>query len=179
MENSIELSKKERLSYILQLKILQKLSEPSESSHYENQITALESGFALHYQDILEILSEEELSPDDCQDILDILEMYRGIIYSYEGLKRKGTEITINENDVKFPGFDGNHESKQMAYVKYFIDDLDRYSEIQKLSNGYYNSHSGMLRKYKAMLIKWDEYKSLPNRYLMNEEQIKELLSRY
>ncbi|GAB6009888.1 YfbU family protein [Dysgonomonas reticulitermitis] len=177
MEDSINLSKQERLSYILQLKILQKLSDPSESSHYENQITALERGFALHYQDIFEILSEEELSPEDCQEVLDILEMYRGIIYSYEGLKREGIEITLKDDDVKFPGFDGNHEYKQMAYVKYFIDDLDRFSEIQNLSNGYYNSHSGMLRKYKAMLIKWNEYNSLPNRYLMNEEQIRKLLS--
>ncbi len=108
--------------------------------------------------------------------MLDILEMYRGIIYSFINLKREGKIKTLTEDDVKFPGFDGNNETKQMSYAEYFIVDLGRYNEIEELSHGYYNSHWQMLDKYRTMLRKWDEYKSLPNRYLMDEHQICELL---
>ena len=177
MENTIELSKKERVSFIHQLQILQKLSDPSEFTYYENKIKALKYGFTLHYSDILDVIYDEELPPEKCQEVLDILEMYRGIIYSYIGLKREKKDISLTDENVKFPGFDGNNECEQMAYVKYFIDDLDRYSEIQELSNKYYNSHSRMLSRYKNMLLKWKQFESLQNRYLMNEEQIKELLS--
>ena len=76
-----------------------------------------------------------------------------------------------------------------MSYLDYLTEDPwqkrlfemcirdSRYSEIQELSNGYYNSHHRMLSQYEKMLEKWNEFESLPNRYLMNEEQIRELLN--
>ena len=48
--------------------------------------------------------------------------------------------------------------------------------QIEQLSHGYYNSHWPKLDDYRAMLKKWEEYKKLPNRYMMNEQQIKDLL---
>ncbi|OFR41231.1 YfbU family protein [Porphyromonas sp. HMSC065F10] len=172
----LSLTKKERLEYIYLLKILEKLY-PEQSEEYSQYRNALQQGFSLHYADMMIELSEDELSINECRKVLDILEMYRGIIYSYRALKRENTDISLTDEDVKFPGFDGNNECYHMAYVKYFIDDLDRYSEIQELSNGYYNSHHRMLSQYEKMLEKWNEFESLPNRYLMNEEQIRELLN--
>ena len=172
----LSLTNKERLEYIYLLRILEKLY-PEQSEEYSQYRNALQRGFSLHYADMMIELSEDELSINECKKVLDILEMYRGIIYSYRALKRENTDISLTDEDVKFPGFDGNNEYYHMAYVEYFIDDLDRYSEIQELSNGYYNSHSRMLWQYEKMLEKWNEFESLPNRYLMNEEQIRELLN--
>ena len=177
MENGIHLTRTERAQFIYLLKILK--NQGDQEYDYDNLIKALQYGFELHYSDVLECLFDEELSADQCREVLDILEMYRGIIYSYINLKREGKQGTLTDEDVKFEGFDGNNETKQMSYTDYFIKDLDRYSEIEELSHGYYNSHRQMLPKYRAMLVKWEEYKTLPNRYLMNEQQIKDLLKIY
>ena len=177
MENVIQLSRTERAQFIYLLKILK--NQGDQEYDYDNLIKALQYGFELHYSDVFECLFDEELLADQCREVLDILEMYRGIIYSYTNLKREGKQGTLTDEDVKFKGFDGNNETKQMSYADYFIKDLERYSEIEELSHGYYNSHCQMLPRYRAMLEKWEAYKSLPNRYLMNEQQIKELLKRY
>jgi len=62
-----------------------------------------------------------------------------------------------------------------MAYTKYFIEDLDRFGEIQESTNGYYNSHMRMIPKYKKMLLKWKEYRT-DHTYKITEENVKELL---
>lgn len=174
MENVVKLNKVERAQFIYLLKILK--NQGDEDYDYDNMIKALEYGFELHYSDVFECLFDEELPADKCREVLDILEMYRGIIYSYNNLKREGQLEKLKDEDVRFKGFDGNNETKQMSYTDYFIKDLDRYAEIEELSHGYYNSHCQMLPKYHAMLAKWDEYKALPNRYMMNEQQIIDLL---
>ena len=177
MENVIQLTKTERAQFIYLLKILK--NQGDQEYDYDNLIKALQYGFELHYIDVFECLFDEELSADQCKEVLDILEMYRGIIYSYINLKREGKQGSLTDNDVTFKGFDGNNETKQLSYTNYFIKDLDRYSEIEELSHGYYNSHQPMLPRYRAMLAKWEEYKKLPNRYLMNEQQITDLLKIY
>lgn len=174
MEERIQLSKKERAMFIYLLKILK--NQGDEENDYDNMIKALEYGYELHYSDVFDCLFDDELSTEDCREVLDILEMYRGIIYSFINLKRDGNLESLTEEDVKFPGFDGNNETKQMTYTDYFIKDLGRYDEIKELSHGYFNSHWPQLAKYRAMLEKWNSYKVLPNRYMMNEQQIKDLL---
>ena len=177
MDNNIKLTKKERAEFIYLFKILK--NQGDVEYDYDNMIKALQYGFEFHYSDILDCVFDEELSFKDCREVLDILEMYRGIIYSYINLKREGKQGTLTEEDIRFPGFDGNSEGKQMFYTEYFIKDLGRYNEIEQLSHGYYNSHWPKLDKYRAMLLKWEEYRVLPNRYMMDEQQIKELLTIY
>lgn len=176
--SEIKLSKKERLSLVLQLRTLQKLSdEEYEKQDYENQITALLHGYTLHYSDLLNEFYEDELSVDDCRYVLSILEMYRGIIYSYLELVRKGSLKTLSEKDVIFPGFDGNDdkESSYMGYSRYFVKDLGRYDEIRERNNDDFNSHMLMCGKYNRMLEKWNSFDNMA-RYRMGEERIKELL---
>jgi uncharacterized protein YfbU (UPF0304 family) len=177
MENVVKLSKTDRAKFIYLLKILK--NQGDEEYDYDNMIKALQYGYEYHYSDVFDCLFDEELSADGCREVLDILEMYRGIIYSYINLKREGIQLSLTEDDIRFPGFDGNNEGKQMFYTEYFIKDLGRYNEIEQLSHGYYNSHWPELPKYRAMLLKWEEYKVLPNRYMMNEQQIRDLLECY
>lgn len=172
MENKVTLSTKDRALFIYLLKILK--NQGDQDYDYDNMIKALQYGYEYHYGDVFDCLFDEELSAADCREVLDILEMYRGIIYSFNNLKIEGKLKTLTENDVRFPGFDGNNETKQMSYVDYFINDLGRYDEIEELSRGYYNSHSPKMAKYKAMLKIW---RSLNNRYQMEERQIQELLN--
>ena len=181
MGESIFLTPFERQSLINQYRILQKLtSDEREQKDYENKITALASGYELHYQEALEDISEESLSSDACREVLDILEMFRGITYSYMHIENKNP--TLQKDRIRFAGFDGNYETKQMLYCRYFIHDLERYSEIEELCGERfdYNSHCGMLSTYRQMLQTWNQYRrQLDNPYMMTEEQISQLLKPY
>lgn len=165
----MELNKKERLQLSFQLRILEKLY-PDEQEYYANHRKAIEDGYQLHYDWITENLSDG-LTKDECKFVLDVLDMYGSLYFSVRELKE--TDLSID--DVKFPGFDGNNETMFMAYTKYFIEDLDRFKEIQETTNGYYNSHTRLISKYKNMLVKWKKYTADYN-YKLTEDNIKEIL---
>ena len=189
MADRITLDKKERLFLSNQMEILKNqqiiinsISNREESevdtSYYDNQIKALREGFELHYEDAFEGIYDG-LSIEDCKFVLDVLEMYRGITYSYMALKRDSKLNKLGDSDIAFPGFDLNTETEYYSYCKYFILDLDRYSEIQEYAGKYfdYNSHtSTTIPKYRRQLMIWQEYESLENRYLMTEDQLINLL---
>ena len=182
-ENKYALNLPQRLILVNQYKILKCLTDNvTEQQDYDNLITALENGYELHYQDCFEYMGENDLTVEECREVLDILEMYRGIIYSYNALKLKKEPTTLKEEDVMFPGFDCNNEYKQLSYVRYFIVDLDRYSEIQELNKtDNYNSHSKWLDRYVRMLQKWSVYvkDDKVNQYLLDEKQIRNLIETY
>lgn len=165
----MELDIKERLNLSFQLRILEKLY-PDEQEYYANHRKAIEDGYQLHYDWITEHLSEG-LTSDQCSFVLDVLDMYASLHFSV--LELEDSDLTIES--VKFPGFDGNNEIMYMAYTKYFIEDLDRFGEIQKSTNGYYNSHMRLIPKYTKMLIKWKELKT-DYTYKLTEKDVKELL---
>lgn len=165
----MELNIKERLQLSYQLRILEKLY-PDEQDYYANHRKAIEDGYQLHYDWITEHLSEG-LTKDECTFVLDVLDMYSNLYFTVRDFK--DSDLTLDS--VKFPGFDGNNEIMFMAYTKYFIEDLDRFGEIQESTNGYYNSHMRMIPKYKKMLLKWKEYRT-DYTYKITEENVKELL---
>ncbi|RZL61376.1 MAG: YfbU family protein [Variovorax sp.] len=165
----MELSKKERLSLINQFLILEKLY-PDEAIYYEQHRIALQQGFQLHYKWILEHVWDD-LPEEECRKVLDALDLYRGILSSFDALKEKDG---ISESKVRFPGFDGNNESHYLAYARYFIVDLERYEElIRDQEYPDFNSHCPMLETYGRMTSMWQSWQSPHN---MSAAQIRTLL---
>jgi len=165
----MELSKKERLALINQFLILEKLY-PDEASYYEQHRIALQQGFQLHYKWILENVWDD-LSEEECRKVLDALDLYRGIVSSFDALQDKDGLI---ESEVRFPGFDGNNESHHLAYARYFVVDLERYEELirgQKYPD--FNSHCPMLERYERMNALWQSWQRPHN---MSADQIRKLL---
>lgn len=163
----MELSLKDRLELSYQLKILEKLY-PEEKEYYSTHRKAIEDGYQLHYSWLTEHLSDG-LTSEECTEVLDVLDMYSSIYYSFKNLTNP-KELT--EKQVIFPGYDGNNETMQMAYTKYFIEDIGRYSWIKETTNGNYNSHRSMIRKYKSMLAKWKVYDHTEIQTLTEEQLI-------
>jgi len=165
----MELSKTQRLSLINQFLILEKLY-PEEADYYEKHRIALQQGFQLHYKWILENVWDD-LPEEECRKVLDALDLYRGIMYSYDALEDKGD---LTESKVRFRGFDGNNESHHLAYARYFIVDLDRYEELVR-GQEYpdFNSHSPMLATYERMTAAWQAWNRPHN---MSVAQIHNLL---
>ena len=165
----MEMTNKERLAFIYQLKIMEALY-PDEATDFSQQRTALEEGFVLHYDWMFEGL-REELSREQCQEILDILDMYRTITF---GLRNLDEGDVLREHYLaKFRGFDGNNEGQLMAYVRYFIVDLDRYDELKEGKLPSFNSNTPMLAKYQEMLLRWKELK---RSFELSREQIAAVL---
>lgn len=166
----LKLSEKERLSYVLQLEILETLHPEDDS--YKNIKKALSCGYTYHYEELFSrFLNEKELSIEDCKLVLDILDMYRSLIFSAQLYKWE------DMSRVTFRGFDCNDmiECKMSSYAKYFMEDLDRYDEIKELSKGNYNSHIKMLPKYRKMLQEYQKSEII-NGYILPEDNMKKIL---
>jgi len=165
----MDLSIKDRLIIANQLKILEKLY-PEEANDYSNHRKAIEHGYKLHYSWLTDYFFEE-MSEVESKEVLKIFDMYRAITFSYQKAEDKEG---LEESKIKFHGFDGNNEGKQFGYTLYFVVDLGRYTE---LTGGAeypdFNSHCGMLSKYRKMLEIWNQYK---DNYSLTIAQIKELL---
>lgn len=161
----MNLTKSERLSLIYQMKILEKLY-PEEAVKFSQNRIALEEGFTLHYEWIFESL-RDEMSEEDCQEVLDILDMYRAITFSLREID--GCDDLENHRLAKFKGFDGNNEGQRMDYVRYFIVELERYDELKQGKLPTFNSHTRMLPTYQKMLERWSE---VERSFEMSREQI-------
>jgi len=142
------LSLKERLALANQYRILAAL-HPNEREHYLGHVEALQSGYELHYPAMVEAF-DSGLGKEDCSEVLDILQMYDDLAYSYDALADKDG---LTEVDVTFPGFDGNNETARMAYARYFVVDLDRYARLKATARKTgFNSHFPAMARYRRML---------------------------
>lgn len=168
----MELSYKERLNFIFQLKILEKLY-PDESPSYQQLRIAFENGYTAQYDWFFDYISKDELSKEDCKLVWGILDMYDHIIHSYTALKDKEG---LTDDLVKFPGFDGNNESEFMAYTRYITGNLNRFGGVIRLHQIDYNSHIEKLDAYKRMLSKFKAI-PVPTVNIMTAQQIRNILN--
>lgn len=149
----LNLTVKERLVLVNQYRTLAALY-PDERHHYLRHVEALESGYELHYRE-LTVRFADGLSAEDSREVLDILDMYSDLRFSFGHLKDK---TGIEEFEIEFPGFDGNNESERMAYARYFTIELDRFNSLHSgIKKHGLNSHMPTLNIYRRMLPVWRE----------------------
>jgi len=168
----MKLSEYERLVLSNQFKIMTSLF-PEEKKYLEIKMEILEEGYEIHYGELADSFCEP-MSEKDSRKVLDILDMYRALAFSIEELaKSKKSKYYMKK--VFFTVFDGNNETKEMVYVKFFIHKMGRFEEL-KHPGEYpdYNTHYPTLDQYTEMLIKWKNIGD--NCFELNENQITELL---
>jgi uncharacterized protein YfbU (UPF0304 family) len=119
-DNQFPLTIKERLSLVLQLRTLAAVEDEDNKKHLNAHIEALTSGYEFHYSELTNEFSNG-FSRRACLEVLDILEMYSELLWGYEELPEKEE---LKREDIAFPGFDGNYETRQMSYAQYFLFDL-------------------------------------------------------
>lgn len=145
----MELTLKDRLILTNQYLILEKI-DPEEAEQYALYRHALERGFSLEYGQMANHVTETEINKKQCDEVIDILDMYRHLKESYDELADK---TGIEKSHVEFPGFDGNDrlEGRLMSYVRYLVDEKGDWSELKGYKEKF-NSHMPMLNQYKNML---------------------------
>jgi uncharacterized protein YfbU (UPF0304 family) len=170
----MKLSKIERLMLVNQCLILEKLY-PENAVYYARHRTAFAEGYALHYHWALENI-QDELSEEQCKEVVEILRMYRAITFSS---KLNATERITKHRWFRFKGFDINDEleSKLYGYVEYFVTELNRFGELKYEGHSDFNSRELTLTKYRKMLNVWrnSETKS-ETKYELTEDEIIKIL---
>lgn len=167
----MELSTAQRLILFNQFEILKRLSEDEyDEKMYQNDMDILLNGFESEYDSLIKGFDVVPL--EICQEVKDILFMFRCLNDSYDNLSDKED---IDERLVKFRGFDGNEEPDHYAFAKWFINDK-RYCEFK---NAEMNSHSNRLRIYRPMLATFKPYEEASILTNLSAKQIKEIINSY
>jgi len=129
---------------------------PQEKDYYEEAAEALEDGYELHYDMIAQNVYKDDdtMSEAECKEVLDTLEMYDLLQHSYKNLEEKAG---IPESKLRFPGYDGNNETKFLAYADYFCrHGHGRFSSLDRPRD--FNSHYIASRaQYQRMLEVWKQ----------------------
>jgi len=149
----MDFTKKDRIVLINQYQILKRLGSDN-SSHYEELIEILESGYEIFYSIIGEQVSEE-MSTSEGALVLDILSIY-GLIEAYKRDNRNDAEIGDHDWS-SFRGFDGNNETRYMAFTRFLVDKQGKFAEQarRKKETDDFNSHMPLLDKYRKMVEVW------------------------
>jgi uncharacterized protein YfbU (UPF0304 family) len=123
---------------------------------------------------------EKEDSPPEVTETVDILDMWSFLEDSYKKLnsadkKRIADEAELFGGEVKFHGFDGNHEP-HYGIARYLIGHLDRFESFKGRDM---NSHSRSVDAAKRMLIVFEPIRAkLHGGYLSADEIIQILKAR-
>lgn len=97
-----------------------------------------------------------KLSEEDCLEVLNILDIYTAITNSLPKLEK--SDNLHYHPFAKFNGFDGNNDGNRMAYVQYYMYDLDRFKEMRSVNKNLYNSGTPMLKIYRKMFQIWEGF---------------------
>lgn len=129
----------------------------------------LENGYTGKYHEVL--LSDEEISPEICEETSQILQMYRVINNSFAALSPEEQE-GLDMDRITFEGFDG-HES-HFHYASFMIDSLDLWGEHK---GKYLDSHTGAsIGKYRKMLKVYNQKYGKPD-YELSRETLQEIIA--
>jgi uncharacterized protein YfbU (UPF0304 family) len=167
----MQLTRAERWILSNQLRILEALY-PGEAAYLRQHREAIENGYELHYSWAVEHIYGDEniMTSAECQEVINILDMFGAIKTAYDALEDKSE---IEEWTARFDGFDGNNETKQMAYARYFCSlDGGRFTELDRGDD--FNSHTPVLDAYRRMLIEW---RNSEDRYHLSKDDLVRITS--
>ena len=163
--------------------ILIKLMELQKASGLdinEEALGALVGGYSIFYPKA-EIGPSDEMSEEDMRFVMDILDMYRWLQFSYRELDDKDKNDELAE-DVKFRGFDGNAGDGYLAFTR-FLQENDRWLDLELATgNDGLNSYMPVNDIYARMLNEYKKYKwrgleaDLSGPKPLTSEQLKEIV---
>ncbi|QSH41220.1 YfbU family protein [Lentisphaerota bacterium ZTH] len=136
-----------------------------ESPKYEYSLKGLEKkteimfeGFHSEIDSIFDQLYDG-FSCENAKFVIDVLSMYRAIMWSTENFPEVEQEEINKHSFSKFKGFDGNNECDFMGYAKFFVSE-QRFVETHEIRKGIddFNSHMPAIGKYQRMLSVFNNF---------------------
>ena len=147
----MDLSDETRLVLRNQYQILEHI-DPENKDWYHRAVEVLESGYEFEYETLAPWI-RDPMSHDECLEVIEILEMHRDLHISYEALQ---DTTVVEERDIRFHGFDGNNEPRQLGYAHFLIEDEGKWAELAGSGDGL-NSHLPVLDTYRRMQAVWKD----------------------
>jgi uncharacterized protein len=166
--SDLNLTDAERLILANQYEIMSLLHEDKSYLQLSKQ---LRDGHAWLYRQSFQHLAPV-LPDEDAKFVLRILSIYDQLFHSFQKLDDKSG---LTEEDVRFPGFDGNdsYESRLLGFAEALAEDR-RYPDILSVQRGA-NSHCQAVPGYKQVIERWRAM-GAPRDFNLSKEQIQTLL---
>ena len=173
-DNKFSLTRLQRLFLSNQYRILEALY-PDQADDYAVRREAIELGYELLYDWDVEYIydGEDILTKEESLEVWNTFDMFDALRRSADNLGK--LDWLLEQPNSSFMGYDGNHETKFMAFSEFTIERLQRFRYIALPANNYFNSHRPMRPMYRDMLARWHEI-SDANRLELTEDQIKHIL---
>ena len=159
---------------------LMELQKASGLNINEEALGALVGGYSIFYPKA-DIGPSDEMSEEDMRFVMDILDMYRWLQFSYRELDDKDKDDQLAER-VKFRGFDGNASDGYLAFTR-FLQENNRWLDLELATdNDGLNSHMPVNDMYARMLSEYKKYKwrglevDLSGPKPLTLEQLKEII---
>lgn len=173
-DSKIELSQFERLILVNQMRILEALY-PDDAESIAVQREAIEHGYEMFYRWQMEHIytGGDVMTAEESIEVWDTFDMFDAINRAIE----KYDKPEYREHfAAKFSGYDGNNESKFMAFAAYTVERLKRFEYVPLSRPGHWNSHCPMRDVYGRMLQAWKTI-NRERRFELSESELKAILS--
>lgn len=147
----MKLTRAERLILSNQYRTLEKVDPKGD---WDQAREVVDRGFELEYEEVASHVygGNSAMTEAECMEVIDTMSMYWALKRTYEELSL-GDRKDIDERGVKFAGFDGNNETKQMMYARFLVDQKGKFSGLDRVDD--FNSHGPSLEVYRRMLPVW------------------------
>lgn len=163
----MEMTTIQRLILANQYKLLG-LLDPANEKQYTRAEMIVKGGFDRE----LKALSQDfsEISEQDCQTVLDTLEMYKALHVSYNNLADKSG---VTPHRLMFAGYCAVREKKYLNYLRFISGVEGQYQEFMQCEHGC-DSQTPMWDKYIKMLDVW---RTCPHAYHLSMQEIQNILN--
>ena len=152
-EEKTKLSRLDRYFLSNQLRILEALY-PDEADDIAVRREAVERGYEMLYHWDMDFIygGDDVMTVEESSEVWDTLDMFCAIDMS---AKRIGKAELQGSAFAKFRGYDGNNETKFMAFAAFTVERLNRFEYVPMPKKGYWNSHMPTRHAYNRMLAEW------------------------
>lgn len=129
--------------------------------------------------DMQGLFHDHEDDPRDVSFVVDVLDMWDFVEWSYEELSDKDKAKVEKDaapfgKKVKFYGFDGNNETNLMSIARFFVEKMNRFSRFKKREM---NSHSPSREVYQRMLSVFEPMRKDLIGHGLNADQLIKILN--
>jgi uncharacterized protein YfbU (UPF0304 family) len=146
--NVLNLTEVERRILINQSRILAALY-PLETTEFERTAEILSEGYHEDWPDTVLKGLKVPLLKEEMNFVYQVLDMYDWLQKSYYSLTFE-EKLQLKERALVFPGFHAESESQHLAYARFLLENLDRFSFTEVVKP--LNSPRPMREVYQEML---------------------------
>lgn len=150
--DGLDLSRVQRWLLANQYRLLERAtSDEAQALSYRQAYEALERGYEAHYSAAMAHIELNTLSPAQCREVSNILDLYLALQASCAVLDDRED---IEPSQLVFPGFEPKRESRLRGYAHFLRQSPEsRYARLAVADD--LSSRRPMLEEYRAMLETW------------------------